>query len=231
MGQKVNPYSLRLGIVKGWQSKWYESSKNYAKTLHEDLKLRSELKAFPESQAADISRVEIVRYPQRLTVFISAARPGVLIGAKGSSIEKLTARLQKFTEKKVQVKIKEVKRSEIDAQVISLNITRQLKSRSPFKRILKMTVANAMRAGIQGIKIKISGRLGGSEMTRVQQVKEGRIPLHTLRADIDYGFSEAMTTYGVIGVKVWIFKGEIIGQEKKTDAGKLVGKRQQEESV
>lgn len=227
MGQKVNPYGFRLGVNKTWKSKWYVDPKDYAKTLHEDLAIRKAFDTFPEAKGADIADLEIVRQPQMVTVIVHTARPGVIIGAKGANIEKVTKRVQKLTDKKVQVKIKEIKKPEVDSQVIALNIARQLKGRSAFRRVLKMAVQNAMRAGVKGIKIKISGRLGGAEMARELEVKDGRIPLHTLRADIDYGFAEADTTFGVIGVKVWVFRGEVYGQEKKDDAGSLV-RRQRE---
>jgi small subunit ribosomal protein S3 len=225
MGQKVNPYGLRLGINKTWKSKWYVRPELYAKALHEDLAIRKLIKESPETNGADISNIEIVRHPQRVSVIIESARPGVIIGTKGANIEKMSNRIQKLTDQKVQLKIKEVKRPETDAQIIAHNIARQLKNRSPFRRVLKMAVANAMKSGVQGIKIKISGRLGGAEMARVLEVKEGRIPLHTLRADINYGFQEAFTTFGAIGVKVWVFQGELLSQERKDDAGLLVKKQ------
>jgi small subunit ribosomal protein S3 len=227
MGQKVNPYGFRLGINKTWKSKWYVGPKDYAKTLHEDLAIRKAFEDFPETKGADISDLEIIRQPQMVTLIVHTARPGVIIGAKGANIEKVTQRLQKLTDKKVQVKIKEIKKPEIDSKIIALNIARQLKGRSAFRRVLKMAVLNAMKSGVKGIKVKISGRLGGAEMARELEVKEGRVPLHTLRADIDYGFAEANTTFGVIGVKVWVFRGEVYGQEKKDDAGVLVRKQRE----
>ncbi len=228
MGQKVNPYGLRLGINKSWKSKWFVDPRDYADSLHEDLALRKALLDSPEAKGAEIGDIEIIRQPQRITMMIYTARPGVIIGTKGANIEKINQQLQKLTDKKILVKIKEVKKPEADAQIIALNVARQLKSRVAFRRALKMTAANAMKAGVKGIKIKISGRLGGAEMARTQEVKEGRIPLHTLRADIDYGFAEANTTFGVIGIKVWIFKGEVYGNEQKDDAGLLVGRTQRE---
>ena len=222
MGQKVNPYGLRLGINKTWKSKWYVDPRDYADSLHEDLALRKALMACPEAKGAEIGDIEIIRQPQRITMMIYTARPGVIIGTKGANIEKIGLMLQKLTDKKIQVKIKEVKKPEADAQIVALNVARQLKGRVAFRRALKMTAANAMKAGVKGIKIKVSGRLGGAEMARTQEVKEGRIPLHTLRADIDYGFAEADTTFGKIGIKVWVFKGEVYGHEQKDDAGLLV---------
>jgi small subunit ribosomal protein S3 len=222
MGQKVNPYGLRLGINKSWKSKWFVDPKDYAETLHQDLKLRKIIEESPESQGADISDVEIIRHPQRVTVLIHTGRPGAIIGVRGVNIEKLGSRLQKVIGKKIQIKIKEVKRPELDATLVAKNVARQLRSRASFRRALRMAIQNAMKGGIQGIKIKIGGRLGGAEMSRSIEMKEGRIPLHTFRADIDYGFAESLTTFGTIGVKVWIFNGEVYGKETKEDAGLLV---------
>ncbi|MBL7007011.1 MAG: 30S ribosomal protein S3 [Spirochaetia bacterium] len=222
MGQKVNPIGLRLGINKTWKSKWYVDPKDYADTLHEDLRLRKALETCPETKGADIADIEIIRKPQRITIVIKTSRPGIIIGAKGANVEKLGERLQKLADKKIQIKIKEIKRPEADAQLIALNVARQLTMRGSFRRSLKMAVSSAMRAGVQGVKIKISGRLGGAEMARTEWHKEGRVPLHTLRSDIDYGFTEANTTFGAIGVKVWIYNGEIYDRAKKEDAGLLV---------
>ena len=224
MGQKVNPIGLRLGINKTWKSKWYVDPRDYAETLHEDLRLRKLLKSCPETRGAEISDIEIIRQPQRITVMIESSRPGILIGTKGATIEKIGERLQKEAGKKIQLKIKELKKPEVNAQLIADNVARQLKSKSSFRRALKMAVNNAMKGGVQGIKIRIAGRLGGAEMARVQQYKEGRIPLHTFRANIDYGFSESNTTFGVIGVKVWVFHGEVYKRDIKDDAGVLVRK-------
>lgn len=222
MGQKVNPIGLRLGVNKTWKSKWYVDPKDYAEILHEDLRLRKELETCPETNGADIADVEIVRKPQRITLVIKTSRPGIIIGAKGSNVEKLGARLQKLADKKIQIKIKEIKRPEADAQLIALNVARQLAMRGSFRRALKMAVSNAMRAGVQGVKIKVSGRLGGAEMARTEWHKDGRIPLHTLRSDIDYGFAEGKTTFGTIGVKVWVYNGEIYEKTKNEDAGLVV---------
>lgn len=231
MGQKVNPIGLRLGVNKTWKSKWYVDPREYAQTLHEDLKLRKELDNCPETKGAEISEVEIIRQPQRITVVIETSKPGVLIGAKGATIEKIGERLQKVAGKKIQLKIKELKKPEVNAQLIALNVARQLKSKSSFRKVLKQCLSGAMRGGAQGIKIRISGRLAGAEMARVQQVKEGRIPLHTFRADIDYGFAEANTTFGLIGVKVWVFNGEILKKDMKEDAGQLLGKKKAKKAV
>ena len=224
MGQKVHPYGLRLGINKTWKSRWYVDPRDYAKTLHEDLKLRKALFELPETKGADIADLEIIRQPQRVTVIINTARPGVIIGAKGAPIEKIGEQLQKLIDKKVAIKIKEIKKPDTDAQIVALNVARQLKNRGSFRKALKQSITNAMKNGSQGIKIKISGRLGGAEMARTMEMKEGRVPLQTLRADLDYGFAEAFTTYGAIGVKVWIFNGEIFERNTKEDAGVLVKK-------
>lgn len=226
MGQKVHPYGLRLGINKAWKSCWYVEPREYAKTLHEDLLLRKTLMNYPEAKMADISDVEIIRQPGRIVLVIHTARPGVLIGSKGANIERINANLQKLTLQNLKVKVREMRRPEIEAQVIALNIARQLKMRSPFRKTLKQAIAMAMKSGALGIKIRISGRLGGAEMSRDFELKEGRVPLHTLRADINYGFAESMTTFGVIGVKVWVFKSEILGNEQKEDAGVLVRKKE-----
>ncbi len=227
MGQKVNPYGLRLGINKSWRSKWFVDPREYADTLHEDLKLRELLKTIPETNASEIAEVEIIRHPQRITLVIHTSRPGVIIGTKGSNIEKIGVKLQKAAGKKIQIKIKEIKRPETDAQSIALNVARQLRTRSSFRRTMKMALNNAVKAGVLGIKIRIAGRLGGSEMSRAESYKAGRVPLHTLRADIDYGFAESNTTFGTIGVKVWIFNGEVFGDNKKEDAGLLLKKRRE----
>jgi small subunit ribosomal protein S3 len=224
MGQKVHPFGLRLGINKTWKSRWYVDPRDYAKTLHEDLKLRKALFELPETKGADIADLEIIRQPQRVTVIINTARPGVIIGAKGATIEKIGEQLQKLIDKKVAIKIKEIKKPDTDAQIVALNVARQLKNRGSFRKALKQSITNAMKNGVQGIKIKISGRLGGAEMARTMEMKEGRVPLQTLRADLDYGFAEAFTTYGAIGVKVWIFNGEIFERNTKEDAGVLVKK-------
>ncbi|MBI9108544.1 MAG: 30S ribosomal protein S3 [Spirochaetales bacterium] len=231
MGQKVNPIGLRLGINKTWKSKWYVDPREYADTLHEDLAIRKTLLNCPETKGADISDIEIIRHPQRITVVIQTSRPGIIIGAKGSNIEKIGIRLQTIAGKKIQIKIKEIKQPEGDAQIVALNIARQLKSRSSFRRTLKMAVNNAMKTGIQGIKVKVSGRLGGAEMSRTEQYKAGRVPLHTLRANIEYGFAEADTTFGLIGVKVWVFTGEVYKKDRKEDAGLLVKKQRDKSSA
>jgi small subunit ribosomal protein S3 len=226
VGQKVNPIGLRIGINKTWGSRWYADPKEYADTLHEDLKLRRFVLDMPETRGADIAELEIIRHPQRITLTIHTARPGVIIGVKGANIEKIGAELQKHVSKKIQIKIKEVRNIENNAQLIAQNISRQLLARSSFRRTMKLAISNAIKRGnAQGVKVRLSGRLGGAEMSRTEEAKEGRIPLHTLRADIDYGFAEAHTTFGSIGVKVWLYNGMKYGKEQKEDAGVLVRKR------
>ena len=222
---------MRLGVNKTWRSKWFVDPREYADTLHEDLKLRKLIDSHLLTKGAEIADVEIIRHPQRITLVISTSRPGVVIGTKGANIEKIGTMLQKAAGKKIQIKIKEIKRAETDAQVIALNVARQLKSRASFRRTLKMAVSSAMKAGCQGIKIRIAGRLGGAEMSRNETVKDGRVPLHTLRADIGYGFAEAHTTFGAIGVKVWTFQGEVLRRDSKEDAGLLVKKRREKAPV
>ena len=211
MGQKVNPIDPR----------------EYMDTLHEDLKLRKALLAAPEVSGAEISDVEIIRKPGRITLVVGTARPGIIIGAKGANVEKLCEKIQKLTEKKVQIKIREIKKAECDAQLIAQSIARQLENRGAFRRAMKNAVSRAMNGGVQGIKIQCSGRLGGAEMKRTEWMKEGRVPLHTLRADIDYGTATANTTFGCIGVKVWVFNGEIYDHGKAEDetVGTLVKKK------
>jgi ribosomal protein S3, bacterial type len=228
VGQKVNPIGLRLGINKTWSSRWYADPREYADLLHEDLKIRKMVQNLPECKNADIAEIEIVRHPQRVTIVIHTARPGVIIGVKGANIEQIGAEIQKSFTKKVQIKIKEIKRSETNASLVSQNVARQLMNRGSFRKALKMASSAAMKAGAQGVKIRVSGRLGGAEMSRTEEHKEGRVPLHTLRADIDYGFSEAHTTYGKIGVKVWVYNGMMYGHEQKEDAGALLKKQRRD---
>ncbi len=224
MGQKINPIGLRVGINKTWKSKWYVDPREYAQTLHEDLRLRKALETADEVKGADISDIEIIRKPQRVTLVITTSRPGIIIGAKGANVEKLGNKLQKLSDKKIQIKIKEVRKPEADAQIVAINIAKQIEARAPFRRVLKNAVSKAMQNGAQGIKIKISGRLGGAEIARSEWMKEGRVPLHTLRSDIDYGVKRAETTFGTIGIKVWIFNGEIFDRAKKSSAGSVVKK-------
>lgn len=212
MGQKVNPIGLRLGIIKDWNSKWYVK-KDYAKTLHEDLELRRYIEN--NLKNAEIGNVEIHRYPERVRVDVYTARPGVVIGKKGADVDVLKKSLQALTSKRLQLNIIELKNTETNAQLVADNIARQIKGRVAYKKAMKMSMQNALRNGAKGIKIICSGRLGGAEMARQEHYKEGRIPLHTFRADIDYGLAEANTTFGKIGVKVWIFKGEVLEKDRE----------------
>ncbi len=210
MGQKVNPIGLRLGIVKTWDSRWF-ADKNYAEFIYEDHKIRKFLKK--KLFHAGISKIEIERFTKRIRLRVFAARPGIIIGKKGSEIALLKKELEKMLTPEVLIDIKEVRRPEIDSQLVAENIALQLERRIAFRRAMKRSVSSAMRFGAQGIKIICSGRLGGAEMARTEWYKEGRIPLHTLRADVDYGFTEARTTYGTIGIKVFIFKGEVLNSD------------------
>ena len=207
MGQKVNPYGLRVGVIKDWDSKWYAEA-DFADNLVEDHKIRTYLKE--KLYSAGVSKIEIERASDRLKVIIHTAKPGIVIGKGGAEIEKLKAEVQKFTTKKLVVDIKEVKRPDKDAQLVAENIALQLENRVSFRRAMKSTMSRTMKSGAKGIKTSCSGRLGGADMARTEFYSEGTIPLQTLRADIDYGFAEADTTYGKVGVKVWIYKGEVL---------------------
>lgn len=209
MGQKTNPIGLRLGIIKGWDSYWY-GGKNFSEKLVEDDKIRKYLNA--RLAKAGISKIMIERTIRLVTVTIHTARPGIIIGKGGQEVDKLKEELKKLTGKEVQINISEIKRPELDAKIVANNIAKQIEGRISFRRAIKTSIASSMRLGAEGIKVLISGRLGGAEMARNEQYKEGRIPLHTLRADIDYALVEAHTTYGRIGIKVWIFKGEVYGK-------------------
>jgi len=209
MGQKVNPISLRLGIIKGWDSNWY-GGKSFADNIVEDHKIRKYLLA--RITKGGISKVVIERTLKRITLTIHTARPGVVIGKGGSEVDKLKEELKKITGKELQINIFEIKRPELDAVLVGESIAQQLKARISYRRAMKQAIASAMRVGALGIKIKCAGRLGGAEMARTEQYKEGAIPLHTLRADIDYAVSEAQTVYGKIGIKLWIFKGLVFGK-------------------
>jgi small subunit ribosomal protein S3 len=211
LGQKVNPIGLRLGIVKTWESRWY-AGKNYADYILEDYKIRQFIKK--KLYHAGISRIEIERSSKRVRLSIYTSRPGIVIGKKGAEIALLKKDLEKFISHEVIIDIQEVRKPEIDAQLVAENIALQLVRRVAFRRAMKRGISSALRFGAEGIKVICSGRLGGAEMARTEQYREGRVPLHTLRADIDYGFVEARTTYGVIGVKVFIFKGEILKKDQ-----------------
>lgn len=210
MGQKVNPVGLRVGIVKTWNSQWFDE-KTFSDKLHEDILVRNYLNKRLESAA--ISQVQIERNPKKVILNLHTARPGIVIGKKGSEVDKLREELKKLTGKEVQINITEVKRPELSAALVAANVARQLEGKISFRRAMKRALASTIRMGAEGIKIQVSGRLGGAEMSRTEMYKEGRIPLHTLRADIDYATHTAHTTYGCIGVKVWIYNGEIIGHK------------------
>jgi len=212
LGQKVHPIGFRLGVIKTWESKWYAEA-DYASLLHEDIKLRNYLKK--RLYHAGISKIELERAANKAKINIYAARPGIIIGKKGSEVEALKKELAKLTDKEVFINIQEVRKPEIDAQLVAENVALQLERRVAFRRAMKKSVSMALKFGGQGIKITCSGRLGGAEMSRTEWYREGRVPLHTLRADIDYGFAEAKTTYGIIGVKVLIFKGEVLAREQQ----------------
>ena len=209
MGQKVNPISLRLGIVRGWESNWY-GGKEFGEKLAEDNKIRKYLNA--RMPRAGISKILIERMLKRIIITVHTSRPGIVIGKGGSEVDKLKEELKKLTKKDVQINIFEVKRPELDAMLVGQSIAQQIEGRVNFKRAIKMAIGATMRMGAQGIKIMVSGRLNGAEMARTQQFKEGRIPLHTFRADVDYALTEALTVYGKIGVKVWVFKEEVFGK-------------------
>jgi len=210
MGQKINPIGLRVGINRTWDSRWY-SNRNYAKLLHQDIALREYLEG--RLKQAGVSRIIIERPAGRARVTIHTARPGVVIGKKGADIEKLRQELSRRTGGDVALNIVEIRKPELDAKLVADNIAQQLERRVAFRRAMKRAVQNAMRMGAQGIRINCAGRLGGAEIARTEWYREGRVPLHTLRADIDFGVSEAHTTYGVCGVKVWIFKGEVMAHD------------------
>ena len=211
MGQKVNPHGLRVGVIKDWDSKWYADAE-FSDYLVEDYNIRKFLKK--KLYSAGVSKIEIERASDRVKVIIYTAKPGVVIGKGGAEIEVTKKELAKLTDKKVMVDIKEIKRPDRDAQLVAENIAQQLEKRISFRRAMKMSIGNAMRRGAKGIKIMCSGRLGGAEIARSEQYHEGTIPLQTLRADIDYGFAEANTTYGKVGVKVWLYKGEVLNEVK-----------------
>ena len=213
MGQKVHPIGFRLGVIRGWDSRWY-AKKDYAALIHEDLKIRDFLKK--KLFHAGVSKIEIERTANKMRVNINSARPGLVIGKKGAEIDSLRNEIKGFTDKEIFININEVRKAEVDAQLVAENVALQLQRRIAHRRAMKKAVTSAMKLGAKGIKIACAGRLGGHEMSRHEWYREGRVPLHTLRAEIDYGFTEAQTTYGIIGVKVWIFKGEVL--EKKEEA-------------
>ena len=220
MGQKVNPIGLRLQVNRTWDSRWYANTKEYGPLLHEDLKIRAFIKK--KCAQAGVSRVVIERPHRKCRVTIHTARPGVIIGKKGADIENLRKEVAKLTSSELHLNIVEIRKPEVDAQLLAENIAQQLERRVAFRRAMKRAVQNAMRMGALGIRINAGGRLGGAEIARVEWYREGRVPLHTLRADIDYAHAEAHTAYGICGIKVWIFKGEIMDHDPMASEKRLV---------
>lgn len=212
MGQKVNPKGLRIGIIKDWEAKWFATKKDFSGLLIEDVKVRKFIKK--KLFASGISRIQIERAANRVKVTIHTAKPGIVIGRGGTEVENLRKELEKMTSKQVHVNIAEIKTPELEAQLVAENVASQLVRRIAFRRSMKQVVSRSMKMGAKGIKISVGGRLGGAEIARTEWYSEGKVPLHTLRADIDYGFSEANTTYGKIGIKVWIYKGEVLPEAK-----------------
>ncbi len=220
MGQKVNPYGFRLGITTDWKSRWIADKKSYAAYLHEDDRVRRYIRE--RVRHAGVSRIDITRTRDNVEVSVQAARPGIVIGRRGSEADAIRADLEKMTSKKVKLNIIEIKNPELDAQVVSFNVAEQLRGRVSFRRAMRRAVQSAMKAGAKGIRIQVSGRLGGAEMSRTEWYREGRVPLHTLRAKVDYGFDEARTTYGRIGVKVWVYTGDQIGSGEEAEAARAM---------
>ena len=214
MGHKVNPIGLRLGVNRTWDSRWYADGKDYGKLLHEDIAIRDYV--HKNHKQAGVSRVVIERPHRKCRVTIHAARPGVIIGRKGADIETLRKKLANFTDSELHLNIVEVRKPEIDAQLVAEGVAQQLEKRVSFRRAMKRAVQSAMRMGAQGIRINVGGRLGGAEIARVEWYREGRVPLHTLRADVDYATAEAQTAYGICGVKVWVFKGEVLNRNEQS---------------
>ena len=212
MGQKVHPVGIRLGIIKDWTSKWYANTKDYANYLHTDLRVREHLRK--KLANASVSRIQIERPANNARVIIHTARPGIVIGKKGEDIDRLRADISQMMGVPATVSVEEIRKPELDAYLVAESVAQQIERRIMFRRAMKRAVTNTMRLGAQGIKINVAGRLNGAEIARSEWYREGRVPLHTLRADIDYGVAESNTTYGVIGVKVWIFKGEVLGHEE-----------------
>ncbi|WP_353948745.1 30S ribosomal protein S3 [Sporolactobacillus sp. Y61] len=208
MGQKINPIGFRIGVIRDWESKWYADKKNYAKYLHEDIRIRKYIE--DRLKDAAVSSIELERAANRINITIKTAKPGMVIGKGGSEVETLRKALNNLTGKRVHVNIFEIKHADLDARLVAENIAKQLESRISWRRAQKQTLQRAMRAGAKGIKTQCAGRLGGADMARTEDYSEGTVPLHTLRADIDYGTAEADTTYGKIGVKVWIYRGEVL---------------------
>ncbi len=219
MGQKVNPIGLRVGVIRTWDSRWYAKGPLYLENLHEDFKLRRYLQE--KLKHAGVSRIEMERAAKKVKIIISTARPGVVIGKKGAGIDQLKVDVQRLTSNEVFINIQEVRKPDIDAQLVAENIATQLEKRISWRRALKKAMAAAIRGGVRGIKVQVSGRLDGAEIARTEGYTEKSVPRHTLRADIDYGFSEALTAYGIIGVKVWIYKGDVLSQREVEEAGRV----------
>jgi small subunit ribosomal protein S3 len=220
MGQKTHPKVFRLGVIESWDSKWF-ADREYADLLHEDFKIKKFLKT--RLYHAGISKIEIERAANKAKINIYTARPGIVIGKKGAEIEKLKQEMARLTDREIYINIHEVRRPDLDAQLVSENVALQLERRVAFRRAMKESVSRAVRMGGQGIKIQCAGRLGGTEIARTEWYREGRVPLHTLRADISYGFAESKTTYGIIGVKVWIFRGEVLTKEEEQQKAAMGG--------
>ncbi|ANU20926.1 30S ribosomal protein S3 [Planococcus plakortidis] len=216
MGQKIHPIGMRIGIIRDWESKWY-AEKDYATLLHEDLKIREYIET--RLKEASVSKIEIERAANRVNVTIHTAKPGMVIGKGGSEVEVLRTQLNAMTGKRVHINIVEIKRADLDAKLVAEGIARQLENRASFRRAQKQTIQRTMRAGAKGIKTQVSGRLGGADIARAESYSEGTVPLHTLRADIDYAHAEADTTYGKLGVKVWIYRGEVLPTKKNSEEG------------
>lgn len=217
MGQKVNPISLRVGVIRTWDSRWYANA-DYAKNLHEDIKIRAHVQK--SLKQAGVAKVEIERAAQKVKVIISTARPGVVIGKKGAGIDKIRLELQKFSKSEVFVSIQEVRKPDLDAQLVAANIAMQLEKRISWRRALKKAIAASTRGGVRGIKVKVGGRLDGAEIARSEWYNEKSVPLHTLRADVDYGTAEALTSYGILGVKVWIYRGDVLSMREAEEVGR-----------
>jgi small subunit ribosomal protein S3 len=219
VGQKVNPIGLRVGVIRTWDSRWYAKGPTYAENLHEDFKLREYLKE--KLKHAGVARIEMERAAKKVKVIISTARPGVVIGKKGAGIDQLKADVQRLTPNEVFINIQEVRKPDVDAQLVSENIAIQLEKRISWRRALKKAMAAAIRGGVRGIKVQVAGRLDGAEIARTEWYTEKSVPLHTLRADIDYGVARSLTAYGIIGIKVWIYKGDVLSQREVEEAGRV----------
>ena len=218
MGQKVNPIGFRVGVIRTWDSRWFAKGASYAHNLHEDFKLRKFLKA--KLKHAGVARIEMERAAKKIKIIVSTARPGVVIGKKGVGIDQLKAEVQKLTTNEIFLNIQEVRKPDIDSQLVAENIALQLEKRISWRRAMKKALAAAIRGGVRGIKVQVAGRLDGAEIARTEWYNEKSVPLHTLRADIDYGTAEALTSYGIIGVKVWIYKGDIMSAKEVKEAGR-----------